>query len=745
MLRSAAKNHEFVLPVVDPTDYPKVLDLLRRNELTPAVRREFAAKVFAHTADYDAAIAGYLTPHEEGLPRRLGIAMERAQALRYGENPGQRAALYVTEEPRGMRDLTQRQGKELSFNNLLDIDAAMWAVACWSNRPACGVIKHTTPCGIAVAGTAVEAFRKARATDPVSAFGSVIAFNTVVDRATAQAMSDLFVEVVVAPSFHDEALAVFAAKKPLRVVELPVSRGTGSLDFKRVRGGFLVQDQFQFDPSDQGWTVATDRQPTEREWNDLRFAWAAVASVKSNAILLARDEAAIGIGAGQMSRVDSAFLAVHKARQAGPRPGRHRAGLRRLLPLRRRRRAGGRGRRHRHHPAGRLGARRRSHRGRQPPRHRHGDDRPPPVPTLASGLYDRDQRRNGRRISGRWPRSSSSLRSTSSRWRRRRRSGTPRSTSRPPRCSASRIRRAIRSSSSWRTRFGLLPLAAVVRGADQPVRGATSAAAAGLWFLVAERWLRGIVPVRWARYAAAFGGVLVGATSWTVWNQTTVNEKVYTVSLLSIALVMWLVVRWGDDEPGPHRDRWLVLIAYVLALTSTNHLMGVLALPALLVYVLWTDWRALTRPWAIVTFYALLLAVSGKWIDMLQPGSAEGGSFWSLSLAVAGYALWRSPKDPLVYLGIARGRGRHLAQLSLAADARGAVPADQRGRADRLLQPGAAGRAEPGAVRQAGAHASGRRPSPASSATSGSTSPGSSPATGAGSPASPPRSSPCSA
>jgi phosphoribosylaminoimidazolecarboxamide formyltransferase/IMP cyclohydrolase len=320
MLRSAAKNHESVLPVVDPTDYPKVLDLLRGNGLTPAVRREFAAKVFAHTADYDAAIAGYLTPPEEGLPRRLGIAMERTQALRYGENPAQRAALYVTEEPRGVRDLTQRQGKELSFNNLLDIDAAMASVACWSTRPACSVIKHTTPSGIAVATSAVDAFRKARATDPVSAFGSVIAFNTVVDRATAQAMSDLFVEVVVAPSFHDEAMAVLAAKKALRVVELPVSKGTGSLDYKRVRGGFLVQDQFQFDPSDQEWAVATDRQPTEREWNDLRFAWAAVASVKSNAILLAREEAAIGIGAGQMSRVDSVFLAVHKAGQQGHDP-----------------------------------------------------------------------------------------------------------------------------------------------------------------------------------------------------------------------------------------------------------------------------------------------------------------------------------------------------------------------------------------------------------------------------------------
>jgi phosphoribosylaminoimidazolecarboxamide formyltransferase/IMP cyclohydrolase len=317
MLRSAAKNHESVLPVVDPTDYSLVLDLLRGGGITRDIRRDFAAKVFAHTADYDAAIAGYLTPKGDELPARLSVAMERMQALRYGENPDQRAALYVTEEPRGMRDLTQRQGKELSFNNLLDVDAAMWAVACWSNRPACAVIKHTTPCGIAVAPSATEAFGKARSTDPVSAFGSVVAFNTVVDQATARAMSDLFVEVVVAPSFHAEALDVFAAKKQLRVIELPVSDGARTLDFKRVRGGFLVQDQFRFDPAERDWKVATKRQPSDAEWNDLRFAWAAVASVKSNAILLARNEMAIGIGAGQMSRVDSVFLAVHKARQQG--------------------------------------------------------------------------------------------------------------------------------------------------------------------------------------------------------------------------------------------------------------------------------------------------------------------------------------------------------------------------------------------------------------------------------------------
>ncbi len=167
--------------------------------------------------------------------------------------------------------------------------------------------------------------------------------------------------------------------------------------------------------------------------------------------------------------------------------------------------------------------------------------------------------------------------------------------------------------------FGLLPLSESYAVRINLFAATTSAAAAGLWFLVAERWLRGIVSVRWARYAAAFGGVLVGATSWSVWNQSTVNEKVYTVSLLSIALVMWLVVRWGDDDPGSHRDRWLILIAYVLALTSTNHLMGLLAIPALVVYVLWTDWRVVTRPTVIVgVVIAVLVGISLNylWLPM---------------------------------------------------------------------------------------------------------------------------------
>jgi Protein of unknown function (DUF2723) len=200
--------------------------------------------------------------------------------------------------------------------------------------------------------------------------------------------------------------------------------------------------------------------------------------------------------------------------------------------------------------------------------------------------------------------------------------------------------------------FGLLPVAESYAVRINLFAAVTSAGAAGFWFLVAERWLRGIVPNRWARFGAAMGGALVGATSWTVWNQSVVNEKVYTVSLLSIALVMWLVVRWGDDAPGPHRDRWLVLIAYVLALTATNHLMGFLALPALGIYVLWTDWRVAVQPWAIVTFYALLLAVTGRWLDMFVGDGLTGPVLIVLTIGVAGYALWRSPKDPLVYLGV---------------------------------------------------------------------------------------------
>jgi phosphoribosylaminoimidazolecarboxamide formyltransferase/IMP cyclohydrolase len=230
--------------------------------------------------------------------------------------------LYRTAEP-GIRDLQQLHGKELSFNNLLDVDAAVAAVAPWIGpRAACVIVKHTTPCGIAVADTPAQAYARALATDRTSAFGSVIAFNTEVDRATADAMHELFVEVVVAPRYRDDALERFKAKKNLRVVTLPFPPDLGGWDFKRIRGGFLVQDRPRPEVArdESAWKVATKAKPTDAEWRDLRFAWAAVGAVKSNAILLARDEAAIGIGAGQMSRVDASFLAVHKARHEGHDP-----------------------------------------------------------------------------------------------------------------------------------------------------------------------------------------------------------------------------------------------------------------------------------------------------------------------------------------------------------------------------------------------------------------------------------------
>jgi len=323
MLRSAAKNHAAVIVIVDPDDYSSVIEDLKGGEVGEEKRRALATKVFAHTAAYDSAILAYLSRSGETLPDRLALVLERQQALRYGENPHQRAALYATDE-RGVRELRQLHGKELSFNNLLDVDAAVNAVAPWGpeGRPACAIIKHTTPCGLALGRNAADAYQRALATDRTSAFGSVIAFNTVVDRAAAEAMRELFVEVVVAPRIDAEAVKVFQAKKNLRVVELPRPTDEPTWDWKRIRGGFLVQDRFRFSgvADEAGWKVATARRPTDAEWNDLRFAWAAVGAVKSNAILIARDEAAIGIGAGQMSRVDSSFLAVHKARQQGHDP-----------------------------------------------------------------------------------------------------------------------------------------------------------------------------------------------------------------------------------------------------------------------------------------------------------------------------------------------------------------------------------------------------------------------------------------
>lgn len=318
MLRSAAKNFASVTVVVDPNDYSRVLAALQNGGDASEMRRDLAEKVYAHTAAYDAAISGWFAQQRgERFPEQLSLAFERVQSLRYGENPGQAAAFYTAEHGAGLSGLTQRGGKELSFNNLLDLEGAMLAIEPYAGEVACAIVKHTTPCGLATGSTPLEAYQKALACDPVSAFGSVIAFSVPVDEACAQAVASLFVECVVAPKFSDEAIAALSAKKNLRVLEGSAREAGRALDVKGVRGGILVQERAPLTLDDGSWRVVTKRQPSSAELKDLLFAWRAVASVKSNAIVLARDGATIGIGAGQMSRVDAAFLAVHKARAAG--------------------------------------------------------------------------------------------------------------------------------------------------------------------------------------------------------------------------------------------------------------------------------------------------------------------------------------------------------------------------------------------------------------------------------------------
>jgi phosphoribosylaminoimidazolecarboxamide formyltransferase/IMP cyclohydrolase len=331
MLRSAAKNHESVWVVADASDYERVLGALDTPPAeTLPLRRELAAKVYAHTSAYDAAITEYLGAlggEEAGpvadpaFPAEATLSLVKVQDLRYGENPDQNAAFYrEAGVARGLAAMRQLHGKELSFNNLLDVDAAVLAVSAWAgdDLAACAVVKHTTPCGIAVGADAAEAYRKALSTDPTSAFGSVIAFNGEVTEEAAVLLRPNFVEAIVAPGFHPRALELLREKKNLRLIELPADRdGEGEPDFKRVRGGFVAQDRLSMRFAEEGWRAVTRRAPTDEEMHDLRFAWRAVATVKSNAILLARGGMALGIGAGQMSRVDSSRIAVLKARDAG--------------------------------------------------------------------------------------------------------------------------------------------------------------------------------------------------------------------------------------------------------------------------------------------------------------------------------------------------------------------------------------------------------------------------------------------
>ena len=318
MLRSAAKNFASVYVVVDPADYTRVLAALEAGDDDLDLRRLLAGKVYAHTASYDAAIATWFAQQRgELFPQTVAMSFELAQSLRYGENPGQQAAFYVERPGAGLSALVQKGGKELSFNNLIDLEGAMLAIEPFGKQTACAIVKHTTPCGLAVGATAREAYEKALACDPVSAFGSIIAFNVPVDEETANVIASLFVECIVAPAFAPEAIEILGRKKNLRVLEGTAKWPAHSFDYKRVRGGVLVQERAASSIDDAGWTVPTKRHPTSDELADLLFAWRAVASVKSNAIVLTRNGATIGIGAGQMSRVDASFIAVHKARTQG--------------------------------------------------------------------------------------------------------------------------------------------------------------------------------------------------------------------------------------------------------------------------------------------------------------------------------------------------------------------------------------------------------------------------------------------
>lgn len=335
MLRAGAKNHAFVWPVCNPAQYEEVIEAIDAGGDQGDLRRRLAAAVFEHTATYDAAVAGYLGAGRssiEELPAELLVSMVRVQTLRYGENPDQEATFYRNGEhsPFGIPALHQLHGKELSYNNLLDVDGALLAISPFlaSDEAACAILKHTTPCGIAVGRSLAEAYRKALACDPISAFGSTVVFSQPVTEAVAEALAGLFVECVVAPGYANAALALLKCKSNLRILapdegeRLVASTGhlVRGLDMRGIAGGLLVQTTptpAHMEGFRTQANVMGARAPTDAEWDDLAFAWSAVQSVKSNAILLARDGASLGIGAGQMSRVDAVNLAVSKAEAQG--------------------------------------------------------------------------------------------------------------------------------------------------------------------------------------------------------------------------------------------------------------------------------------------------------------------------------------------------------------------------------------------------------------------------------------------
>jgi phosphoribosylaminoimidazolecarboxamide formyltransferase/IMP cyclohydrolase len=322
MVRSAAKNFQDVAIVTSPADYDAIAQEMQSNDaaLSLATKWRLAQKAFATTAAYDSAIAstlervaapeGKLDVSESGFPQTLRLSFHKAFDLRYGENPHQKAVLYSDASGAGVANGKQLQGKELSYNNIVDLQAA-WDLAQEFEQPVCAIIKHTNPCGTAVAGTLAEAYRRALECDPVSAFGGVIGVNRPIDKETATEMAKLFLEVIAAPKFDDAAREVFAAKKNLRLVEVVPMEQKWVL--KNVSGGVLLQDNDMRPLTEADLKTVSERKPTEAEMRDLLFAWKICKHVKSNAILYARNGQTTGVGAGQMSRVDSARIGAMKS------------------------------------------------------------------------------------------------------------------------------------------------------------------------------------------------------------------------------------------------------------------------------------------------------------------------------------------------------------------------------------------------------------------------------------------------
>ncbi|MFA6330006.1 MAG: bifunctional phosphoribosylaminoimidazolecarboxamide formyltransferase/IMP cyclohydrolase [Candidatus Micrarchaeia archaeon] len=323
LLRAAAKNHSRVAVVCDPSDYPEIIAELEKSNgsLSLLTRQKLAAKAFSHTFGYDAAIANYLYSAfnpDVRFPQSLGVSLSKVQDLRYGENPHQKAALYATRSAEGEQLSARRQlwGKELSYNNIADIDAAVSLAMEFSGQHAAVIIKHSNPCGVAVGESNAAAFETALSTDPVSAFGGVICFNNPVTEPEAKKIAQMFCEIVIGPSFDEAALVALKAKKNVRLMEEPLlaqaAANSKAIDYKSVRGGMLVQEADE-ELYNSEKKVATKRKPTEQEMADLDFAWKVCKHVKSNAVIYVKDSRTIGVGAGQMSRVDSAKIAALKA------------------------------------------------------------------------------------------------------------------------------------------------------------------------------------------------------------------------------------------------------------------------------------------------------------------------------------------------------------------------------------------------------------------------------------------------